>query len=81
MNKLALTPLFCTQTSKNSVDPIGKHNQRPKSLRLAINAQCYECIYDKSDGGSWRQQVTACTCSKCPLFSVRPTTSSKKVAA
>lgn len=50
-------------------------NKRPsQSLRQAINAKCCECIYDPiSGGGSWREQVTACTSGGCPLFDVRPT--------
>jgi len=42
------------------------------SLRAAINAKCRECIYDSKDQGTWRQQVGACTCPKCPLFPHRP---------
>ena len=43
------------------------------SLRKAVDAKCRECIYDGgSGGGTWRQQVTACTSPKCPLFPVRP---------
>ena len=43
------------------------------SLRKSINAMCRECIYDSNGGGgTWRQQVEACTSPKCPLFAVRP---------
>jgi hypothetical protein len=43
------------------------------SLRKAINNKCKECIYcPNSGGGSWRQQVAACTAKSCPLFNVRP---------
>lgn len=43
------------------------------SLRAAVNAKCRECIYDPHGGnGTWRQQVTACTSPRCPLFAVRP---------
>lgn len=43
------------------------------SLRKAINAKCRECLYDPLSGlGNWRQQVSACTSSECPLFLVRP---------
>tara|TARA_R110002094_G_scaffold63949_4_gene74185 strand:- start:3742 stop:4119 length:378 start_codon:yes stop_codon:yes gene_type:complete len=51
-------------------------NKRPsQSLRQAINAKCTECIYDPlAGGGSWREQVTACTSGGCPLHDVRPTT-------
>jgi hypothetical protein len=50
-----------------------------KSLRKAINDMCKACIYDSSPGnGNWRQQVTACTAPKCPLYPVRPVTKPKK---
>ena len=42
------------------------------SLRKAINEKCKDCIYDKLGEGNWRQQVTACTCTTCPLYPVRP---------
>jgi len=44
---------------------------RPSS-RKAINAKCKDCIYDPVDGGTWRQQVEACTSPDCPLFQLRP---------
>jgi len=51
-------------------------NQASKpGLRGKINAMCASCIYDPFGGaGAWRQQVTACTSTDCPLYSVRPTT-------
>lgn len=43
------------------------------SLRGAINAKCRECIYDPVGGtGTWRQQVEACTATRCGLWAVRP---------
>ena len=43
------------------------------SLRKAINEMCKECIYDPLAGlGNWRQQVSACTMPRCPLYPVRP---------
>jgi hypothetical protein len=43
------------------------------SLRKAINAKCRECIYDPNGGGgTWRQQVEACSSPSCPLYVVRP---------
>ena len=67
-----------TLSKTNQIDvktpiPMDKVRLNPKSLRCAINAQCYECIYDKSDIGSWRQQVQACPSTLCPLYRVRPT--------
>ena len=46
----------------------------PKLTRKqAINAHCRECIYDPKNGtGTWRQQVEACTVTKCPLYEWRP---------
>jgi hypothetical protein len=41
-------------------------------LRGKINAKCIECIFDpQGGGGSWRQQVAACTSKTCPLYEVR----------
>lgn len=48
------------------------------SLRKAVDAMCRSCLYDSSPGnGNWRQQVTACTSKTCPLYPVRPVSSSK----
>lgn len=60
------------QTARKTNNPIHKAKLNPKSLRLAINAQCFECIYDKSEAGAWRQQVEACPCVNCPLYCLRP---------
>lgn len=43
------------------------------SLRLAIDAKCKSCIYDPfGGGGTWREQVQACSSANCPLHPVRP---------
>lgn len=42
------------------------------SLRKAINELCKSCGYDRCAPGTWRQQVTLCTCQSCPLWHVRP---------
>jgi hypothetical protein len=42
------------------------------SLRKRINEFCKGCIYDKNGDGAWREQVTACTSYRCPLYDVRP---------
>lgn len=48
------------------------------SLRSAIDAMCRACIYDPGSGnGTWREQVTACSSSSCPLHLVRPQTGRK----
>lgn len=42
------------------------------SLRALLNAHCRDCIYDPTNGGSWRKQVENCTVTVCALYSVRP---------
>lgn len=41
-------------------------------LRGKVDAKCLSCIYDPQAPGNWRQQVSACTVTSCPLYSVRP---------
>lgn len=58
---------------------INKQASKP-GFRGKINAKCIDCIYDDAGGagGTWRQQVEACTSYKCPLYSVRPVSSGEK---
>ncbi|MCP5216218.1 MAG: hypothetical protein H6995_14550 [Pseudomonadales bacterium] len=49
------------------------------SLRASINNKCRECIYDKHQPGTWRQQVQGCTSPGCPLYQTRPKTTRKRV--
>jgi hypothetical protein len=46
-------------------------SKSPK-LRECINAKCKSCIYDPEAAGTWRQQVTICSVTECPLYPVRP---------
>ena len=46
------------------------------SLRQAINDKCRSCVFDEANVGSWRVQVTLCSCNSCPLYEVRPVTRS-----
>lgn len=50
-------------------NPIERAKQNPKSMRFAINAQCYDCI--GRDTG-WRNMVKTCTAPDCPLYGFRP---------
>ena len=50
---------------------IDKHREKP-GLRGKIDAKCIECIYDPKLPGNWRQQVGACAIRGCPLWEVRP---------
>ena len=52
-------------------NPLEKAALRPDSLRLAINAKCYDCIGQDSDT-DWRGSIRNCVCDDCPLFTVRP---------
>lgn len=38
----------------------------------AIDAKCKDCIYDREELGTWREQCTACTITGCPLHAFRP---------
>ncbi len=46
--------------------PIEKAKARPGSLRLAINAKCWECSCEQ------RIEITKCHLKDCPLWPVRP---------
>ena len=50
-------------------------SNRP-SLRKCINKHCRCCIYDRAAAGTWKQQVTLCSVTGCPLYPVRPVTES-----
>ena len=52
-------------------NPIEKAASRPDSLRLAINAKCYDCIGQDADP-DWRGSIRNCVCTDCSLFPVRP---------
>ncbi len=53
------------------LNPIQKSIKNPKSLRLAINAKCYECVGGE-DGENQVKYIRECTSPKCPLFNIRP---------
>ena len=42
------------------------------SLRAAVDAMCKGCIYDPGTNGNWREQVSGCSSSNCPLHPLRP---------
>lgn len=53
------------------MSPLQKHNSNPGSLRLAINASCYQCQGEDSDPCfQWR--IGNCEIATCGLFTVRP---------
>lgn len=42
----------------------------------AIELKCKDCTYDHCSLGTWRQQVTLCSVKTCPLWHLRPKTTS-----
>lgn len=48
------------------------------SLRGAIDAKCRDCTFDEVEPGNWRQQVSACPVTTCPLHPVRPVSRSTR---
>ena len=53
------------------LNPLEKAKQNRKSLRLALNAKCYECEGEDYDPG-WRGRIADCIIPDCPLYPVRP---------
>lgn len=51
--------------------PIEKASEHPKSLRLAINAKCFDCVGAGADTNP-RQMIGQCRIQHCPLWPVRP---------
>ena len=49
------------------LNPIERSNANPTSLRLAINAMCFEYL-----GNGSAQEIRDCTAKDCPLYKVRP---------
>lgn len=48
------------------LNPIEKAQAKPKSLRLAINAKCWDCT------GGQRQEIKLCPMTDCSLHGLRP---------
>lgn len=46
------------------------------SLRKAIDEHCKQCVVDPCSPGTWRQQVSLCNVTGCPLWRVRPKSTS-----
>ncbi|MEE3255619.1 MAG: hypothetical protein VX199_07970 [Chloroflexota bacterium] len=43
----------------------------------AIDAKCYDCIYDEFADGIWRMQVEQCEITDCAQYPYRPVSRSK----
>ena len=46
--------------------------EKSTTPRQAINSHCRVCIYNPEAPGTWRQQITLCSVTGCPLYPVRP---------
>ena len=57
--------------TERTFDPIKKALARPRSLRLAINAMCWDCIGAGADPNP-RAAIRECSIMTCPLNRVRP---------
>ena len=59
------------QGSESLTQPPAVLARKPKSLRAAINAKCWDCQGGNSDPApGWR--IGNCVCPECPLYAVRP---------
>lgn len=47
-------------------------NPSKSEWRRSVNDHCKSCIYDPSEPGTWREQVTRCTVMTCSLYPIRP---------
>lgn len=53
------------------LNPIEKAAANPKSLRLAINGKCFDCVGAGHDPNP-RKEIGQCPSTDCPLWNVRP---------
>jgi hypothetical protein len=52
-------------------DPITKARRNPRSLRLAIDAKCFDCVGGGADPNP-RGAIRDCRITSCTLHPVRP---------
>jgi hypothetical protein len=52
-------------------NPMEKLATAPTSLRLAINAKCYQCEGEDADPGV-KRRIGTCEIQSCALWAVRP---------
>jgi hypothetical protein len=53
------------------LDPIEKAAKHPSSLRMAVNAMCWDCVGAGADANP-RAAIRECGIKKCPMWNVRP---------
>jgi hypothetical protein len=54
------------------LSPREKAERNPSSLRLAINARCYDCVGSENADGGYRRCIRECPAVRCSLHPVRP---------
>jgi hypothetical protein len=55
------------------LDPVEKAKRNPSSLRLAINAKCWDCCGAGADGIEFtKETIRTCSSFSCPLHFQRP---------
>lgn len=59
------------EAPERAADPIERAARKPKSLKLAIAARCYQCQGEGEDPG-WRQRTRECSVTGCALHPHRP---------
>jgi hypothetical protein len=57
--------------SKRRPNPATRLKKNPKSLRLAIDAKCWDCSGGGADVGTL-EEIRNCIVTLCPLWPVRP---------
>lgn len=77
MNTSALEKANAARRAKHeagelkTLDAIQKAQRDPKSLRLAINGKCWDCVGRDADPNP-KQRVRDCPMTDCTLWAVRP---------
>lgn len=54
------------------LNPAEKARRNPNSLRLAINAKCFDCVGGANADAGFRRCIRECPSTKCALHTVRP---------
>jgi len=58
---------------RQCLSPVEKARKNPKSLRLAINGNCWMCAGNGNDGAkACRETIAFCTDEGCSCYGVRP---------
>jgi len=71
--RLKLAEIKASGQKVERLDPIEKAKREPGSLRLAVNAKCWDCAGAGADGIEFtKETIRECTCRTCPLHHQRP---------